>query len=275
LKKTQLLSKPDFYHPDVLVFLLAIPLINAFNFYLTYSNIELNSFFFTRFVIDLLQGYAAWWIVRWMIIQLDEKMPYSENPSKRITTQIFSTSLVGLLFIALTTEILSLLVKNEFAPLDFYTKDLFIISVWFLVINGYYIGMYFFREWQKSISFSKTLDVKPLGIPVKKGNKSLLIHFEEILYFVVDRDYVQLMDNSKQRYLMDLSLDKIEKKVPASDFFRINRQVLIHRQVIKGFKRIENGKLMLELDKDEDPSLDLTISRTKAPSFRAWFLPYA
>ncbi|RPA69440.1 LytTR family transcriptional regulator [Cyclobacteriaceae bacterium YHN15] len=275
MKKTQLARKPVIYHPDVLVFLLAIPLINAFNFYLTYSNIKLNSFFFTRFVIDLLQGYAAWWIVRWMIIQLDEKMPYSENPSKRITTQIFSTTLVGLLFIALTTEILSLLVKNEFAPLDFYTKDLFIISVWFLVINGYYIGMYFFREWQKSISSSKTLDVKPLGILVKKGNKSLLIHFEEILYFVVDGDYVQLMDNSKQRYLMDLSLDKIEKKVSPSDFFRINRQVLIHRQVIKGFRRIENGKLMVELDKEEDPLPDLTISRTKAPSFRAWFLPYA
>ncbi|MFD2203229.1 LytR/AlgR family response regulator transcription factor [Shivajiella indica] len=261
------------YRPDILVFLIAIPIINAINFHLTYANIAFNSFYIVRFVIDLLQGYAAWWIVRQLILWLDQKVPYFSAPARRISIQVVSTTFLGVFFIASTTEMLSILVKGEFAPLDFYTQDLLIISVWFLVINGYYIGMNFFREWQITVQASNREKSKDFGLTVKTGNKSLLVKFQEISCIRVDGDYIQLVDISNNRYYMDSSLDKIEKILPEMDFFRINRQILLHRQIVRGFKRIENGKLEVQLEIEDNTFPDLTISRTKAPAFRAWFMP--
>jgi DNA-binding LytR/AlgR family response regulator len=261
------------YHPDILIFLVAIPIISAINFHLTYSNIQLNSFFLGRFLIDTGQGYVAWWLVRMEIIYLDHKIPYSAKPLMRIIIQTILTTFTGLFFIAASTEILSLIIKSERAPTDFYTTDLLIISIWFLVINGFYIGMYFYKHWEEKISESKVSNPDSTGIPVKTGNQNLLIRFEEISLFVVEIEYVQLLDLAGRKYLLDSSLDKMEKKIPCADFFRLNRQVLAHRQVIKGFKRIENGKLLIQLNTAFDFSHDLTVSRTKAASFRAWFLP--
>jgi hypothetical protein len=65
------------YHPDIRIFLLAILLISAFNYYLTYTNIQLNGFLLLTFTIDTLQDYIAWWAVRNIILKLDEKIPYT------------------------------------------------------------------------------------------------------------------------------------------------------------------------------------------------------
>ena len=129
-----LLSRRAFYHPDIWVFLIAIPFISAFNYYLTYSNIQFNSFLLLRFTIDTLQGYVAWLLVRWIIFSLDQKIPYKPDFLRRIVIQMISTTIAGLAFLALSTELLSILIKGETAPIHFYTKDLVIISIWFFVI---------------------------------------------------------------------------------------------------------------------------------------------
>ncbi len=59
------------YHPDIRIFLVAIPLISAFNYYLTYPNIHFNGYLLLTFTIDTLQGYLAWWAVRSIILKLD------------------------------------------------------------------------------------------------------------------------------------------------------------------------------------------------------------
>jgi hypothetical protein len=44
------------YHPDIRIFLVAIPLISAFNYYLTYTNIQPNGFLLLTFTIDTIMG---------------------------------------------------------------------------------------------------------------------------------------------------------------------------------------------------------------------------
>ncbi len=271
-KKNANIQKHD-YHPDWLIFLIAIPIISAINFHLTYSNIQLNSFFLIRFFIDTAQGYLAWWIVRLLILKLDKLIPYAPKPLKRILIQTALTTFSGLFFIALTTELLSLTVKNEWAPLEFYTQDLLIISIWFIVINGFYVGMYFYKQWQQNLTSPGSKRSIQEGFAVKSGKNNILINFDEVLIFEVELEYVILKDISGKKYYLDLSLDKIERMVPSISFFRINRQVLAHRQVIKGFKKIENGKLLVQLNKPMDILNNLVISRAKAAAFRSWFLP--
>jgi hypothetical protein len=260
-----------FYSPEVWIFLLAIPVISAINFYLTYSNIQFNSFFAIRYVVDTLQGYAAWLIVRKIIFWLDRRLPYQAGIGNRILVQVVLTTLAGLVFIAISTEVLSLLVKNEPAPIDFYSMDLVIIGIWFFVINGVYIGIYFYKSLE--IAGQKKPEIEKKGILVKTGNQSLLVQDSEIAMLIVEDDYVSLVSFAGKKYLLDQSLDKLEQTLPPESFFRINRQAILHRQAIKGFSRIENGKLRIQLALETKSSPELSISRIKAAAFRAWFIP--
>lgn len=267
------LSISQKYRPDVLIFLVLIPLISAFNYYLTYTNIQWNSFLFLTFTIDTTQGYLAWLIVRKIIFWLDRIMPFGPKPTKRILIQLAITTFAGLSFIILTTEMVSWIAKGRPAISEFYTMDVFIIGIWFLVINGIYIGLFYYHTIQEIQQEKTQIQREFMGIQVKSGNQELLISGFDIAALKIDEEYVLLFTILGKRYFLDESLDYWEKNLPESEFFRLNRQTIIHRQILIGFKKFDHGKLEAQIDSKYNFNLELGISRAKAPSFRSWFMP--
>jgi len=266
-------GKKSYYHPDIWIFLLAIPLISAFNYYLTYSHIRLNGFLVLSFTIDTVQGYLAWLAVRAIIVYLDGRLSYSPNPVRRIVIQVLLTTACGVFLIAATTELVSWIARGRPAARNFYTLDILIISIWFLVINGVYVGIHLYRQWQYAEQGKKSGPEEQGGLGVKSGNQHRLVKFEEIGMFHVDAEYVQLITRDNRKFLLDDSLDKLEKKIPPEVFFRLNRQCIVHRQLVSGYRRIENGKIQVLLTPSIDRPAEMIVSRTKAPAFKRWFLP--
>jgi DNA-binding LytR/AlgR family response regulator len=76
-----------------------------------------------------------------------------------------------------------------------------------------------------------------------------------------------------KKFLVDSSLDKIETTIPASLFFRLNRQFIIHRQLVFGFEKGENGKIDVLIKELNPFPQTIPVSRIKAPSFKSWFMP--
>lgn len=267
-------TKRNIYHPDILLFLILIPFISAFNYYLTYSNIRFNWFLLLTFSIDTLQGYAAWWAVRKLIIFFDQRIPYEEQPIKRIAIQMLSTTIVGLFIIATTTELVSWIAKGEPAHESFYALDLFIISIWFFVINGIYIGLYYYKLWKRTEEkFLLNNRIKAEGLMVRSGKQELKLNFDSILGFYVDGEYVVARDLAGKKYYLDQSLDRLEDELPTDLFFRLNRQFILHRQQLTGFKRADYGKLIVTLNSSEYFPSEITVSRIKAAAFKGWFRP--
>lgn len=263
-----------YIYKDTPLFLLLIPIISGYNYYLTYSNIGFNWYTLLTFSIDTAQGYAAWWAVRIIILQLDKRIPYSKGVLRRISLQILITTAVGLTIIVLLTELVNAIAKNTPVNPDFYRFDIFIITIWFLVINGIYIGLYYASVLrQLELVRHEEQKVRLEGFSVKQGKQNLSIAFEDIGGFYVDGDYTILITNHQKKYLLDQSLDKIEKTLPIGYFFRLNRQFLLNRQLIKGFSRIENGKLNVLLQSSDHFPAVVQVSRTKAPAFKTWFQP--
>lgn len=263
------------YHPDIWLFMLLIPFISAFNYYLTYVDIRFNGFLILTYTIDTVQGYLAWLGVRAFILYLDKKMPYAGGAAKRIAAQLPGTIIIGIAIISLLTELTSWIAKGKPAPLSFYFIDIFIISIWFFVINGIYIGLHFYNEWKKLEASRSPTDKTPppAGIVVRQGKQDLLLSYSDIAGFYVDENYVVIAHIKGQKYYLDLSLDKLEKTLPPDDFFRLNRQYLIHRQMIPGFRREDNGKLLVFLREHKGFPSEIPVSRTKAPAFKSWFRP--
>ena len=267
-------QKRNPYHPDIALFLILIPFISAFNYHLTYSNIRLNGFLLVTFALDTVQGYAAWWSIRALILFLDKKIPFAQSARKRILIQLPSTVLVGLAVIATLTEIVSFVAKGKAAPLNFYTMDLLIIAVWLIVVNGIYIGLHFYNQWQQSEALRLEENrIKAGGLLVKQGKQDLRLEFDDLQGLYVDGEYVVAYVRVGKKYYLDQSLDKTEEQLPSALFFRVNRQFIIHRRMITGFKRTENGKLSVLLVSHDTFPTELPMSRAKAPAFKSWFRP--
>lgn len=265
-------NKTNPYYPDIQIFLILIPFISAFNYYLTYSNIQLNWFLALTYTIDTIQGYAAWFGVRSFILFLDEKWPYSEKTVLRIAFQIVTTTLIGLTIIALSTELVSFVARGRPAPLHFYTIDLFIISIWFLVVNGIYLGIHYYRKWQMTEAILKKQSrFKTNGFIIKVGKKNLQVDFENLAGFSVDGNYVTAFTTEGRQYYLDQSLNEIEEQLPYDLFFRLNRQYIVHRSLISGFRRLQNSKIEVLLNRDDLFKTEIPVSRTKAPQFKIWF----
>jgi hypothetical protein len=262
------------YHPDIALFLVLIPFISAFNYYLTYTNIRLNGFLLLRFAIDTAQGYLAWWAVRIIIIYLNKKYPYEKSAVKRIILQQVIILIAGVFIIGSTTELLSWIVKGKAAPLSFYTVDLVIISIWFFAINGIYVGLHYYHLWEGTEALRQQENrSKAGGLMVKHGKHDLMLPFDELEGLYVDDEYVVACHTQGKKYYLDQSLDKVEKILPSALFFRLNRQFVLHRQVISGFRRGENGKIVVLSHNTPCFPSEITVSRTKAPSFKSWFRP--
>ena len=267
----QIMTRHQKYN-DVKFFLIAIAFISAFNYYLTWSNIKFNWFLVYTYAIDTIQGWLAWCAVRSIIIYLDKKMPYGNKPLKRILVQLLVTSIAGLLVIILLTELVSWIFRGRPALANFYFFDIFIIVIWFFVINGIYIGMHYYDEWRESErQRQEEKKLRTGGFTVKHGNQNLLLPFADILGFYADEGYTILLTKENKKYFPDRSLDKIEVILPEELFFRLNRQYILHRNVVTGFKRTGNGKIDVLVNAPENLPSSIPVSRTKAVSFKNWF----
>ena len=269
-------DKPDNpYHPDIALFLVLIPFIAAFNYYLTYTHVRLNWFLALTFTLDTLQGYAAWIAVRMLIQYYDRKLPYDRGALKRIGIQLVTTLMLGLAVISLLTELVSWIARGKPAPLNFYAVDLFIISIWFFVINGIYIGLHYYNLWLAAETRRHQENrARTDGIMVRQGRQDIKLPYEALDGFFIDGAYAVACQGSKKYYLdQSQSLDKIERSLPPAIFFRLNRQYILNRTMISGYKRLDNGKLLiLPIASDCFPP-EIPMSRTKAPAFKAWFRP--
>lgn len=266
-------SRPYHYN-DVRLFLILIPVIAAINYYLTYTNVHLNWRLVFTFLIDVQQGYVGWLCLRFIILYMDRIYPFSRNPFKRIVIQTAITSVVGVGVIVLQTILMNWLFTDHPMPVSFFELDMIIILIWFFVLNGIYIGLHYYTEWQNTEARRKSEQtVRAEGYPVKIGKKNISISFSQITGFTIEKDYVVLITTEPRNYYLDESLDAVEKKLPIELFFRLNRQFIVHRQLVSGFDRGENGKInVLVMPSDRFPN-SIPVSRLRASAFKSWFQP--
>ena len=264
-------ARPYRYN-DVKLFLVLIPIIAAINYHLTYTDISLNWRLVITFLIDTQQGYVGWFCCRAVILYLDRVYPYSRDPFKRIVIQTLTSSFVGVTVIILQTMLMHWLFGRGPMPLSFFTLDVIIITIWFFVVNGIYVGLHYHTEWQNAEERRlQEAAVRSEGYVVKTGKKNIAVPFAGISGFTREEEYSVMKTTESKNYYLDESLDQIEKKLPSAFFFRLNRQFIIHRQMVTGFDRAENGKINVLLRETDHFPGSVPVSRLKASVFKRWF----
>lgn len=88
------------------------------------------------------------------------------------------------------------------------------------------------------------------AIPVKVGQKILLIKLNDIAYCQSSDGYVSLYTNAGKEYISDFCLHDLEEKLP-DYFIRVQKSYIVNKNHIKEIQRYFNNRLILILD-DKD-----------------------
>jgi DNA-binding LytR/AlgR family response regulator len=126
-----------------------------------------------------------------------------------------------------------------------------------------------FSELMEFFDKNKNKNAYKENFLITSGQHTQLIDQTEIAYFVKE-NLVFLVTRGLKQYVTDFrSLDEIEELVNPAQYFRMNRQFLVQRKTITGFKSNANGTLTLTLK--DSQHVPITVSRERATTFRKWF----
>jgi two-component system, LytTR family, response regulator LytT len=103
---------------------------------------------------------------------------------------------------------------------------------------------------------------------IKHGQRFITVETTDIAYFYTEDRVNFVKTKSNQKYIVDYTLDEMEKLIDPRLFFRANRQFIIGVKAIDSIHPYFNNKLKLHLKPTID--VEVLISREKANEFKAW-----
>ncbi|MDF1867213.1 MAG: LytTR family DNA-binding domain-containing protein [Saprospiraceae bacterium] len=103
---------------------------------------------------------------------------------------------------------------------------------------------------------------------VKIGQSLNYIPVEEITYFYSEDGSVLAQTEANKKYIIDYTLDQLEKVLNPDHFFRINRKFLIQIKSIQKISTWFNSRLILELR--PKPESEIIVSRERVSDFKGW-----
>ena len=86
-----------------------------------------------------------------------------------------------------------------------------------------------------------------VSIPVKLGDRTLLVKLTDISYFQTDDKYVTIFSRDGKKYLVDFSLKYLEAKLE-DKFIRIHKSLLANRSYIKEINRYLGNRFIIRMD---------------------------
>lgn len=109
---------------------------------------------------------------------------------------------------------------------------------------------------------------QPKRLIVKKGLTSTPLEPSEVAYLFSEHKVSFVRTFKGETYHTDGALSALAHDLGEEHFFRANRQFLVNINAIKGFRRDDRSRIVLELE--PKPSQPVAISKEMAPRFDRW-----
>lgn len=104
---------------------------------------------------------------------------------------------------------------------------------------------------------------------VKVGEYLKVVPVETIRYFSSSEGSTFLHTPENRHYVIDHTLEQLEKLVDPRGFFRLNRAYLVHQRAIQEIVQFSNSRLKTVLTPLPAEG-HVLVSRERVPAFRAW-----
>lgn len=124
-----------------------------------------------------------------------------------------------------------------------------------------------FDLFKQFMSTSNAVEYKE-RFAVKVGAQIKIILRSEIVCFYSENKATYVQTTEGRNYIIDYTLEELEKMVDPVDFFRMSRKFIVSIHSIKDIYSYSNSRLKLNLVNLE--SEDLIVSREKVTDFKKW-----
>ena len=105
---------------------------------------------------------------------------------------------------------------------------------------------------------------------IRLGDNILPVNTGDIAYLYSESKNSWIVTRQGRGYVMDESLDAIEKNLDPSMFFRISRSAIVAEAVIDSISKLLGGRLKVILKKGVEGRTDLIVSRARVDAFLSW-----
>jgi len=103
---------------------------------------------------------------------------------------------------------------------------------------------------------------------VNKADGMIPIATEDIAFLYTEDKVVFLITRDNRRFMLNYSLDQLEKQLNPISFFRVNRQFIVAMRSIHKIHNYFNYKLKIELTPVSEQ--EVIVSRQKVAEFKEW-----
>jgi DNA-binding LytR/AlgR family response regulator len=103
---------------------------------------------------------------------------------------------------------------------------------------------------------------------VKQGQGLKSVGADEVAYFFAEEGVVFLVTKQGARFIINLTLDQLEEQLDGTQFFRANRQFIVHIGAVQEVRPYFKGRLSLVV---KPPSAEeQVVTSARAGAFRQW-----
>lgn len=103
---------------------------------------------------------------------------------------------------------------------------------------------------------------------IKYGDTIQFKNIEEIAYFFADDKIVYLVTLEGRKYLIDYTLENLERLINPISFFRINRKFFVSINAIQKIKTLINNRLQIFIKPMFEK--DVFVSKERSTEFKLW-----
>ena len=187
-------------------------------------------------------------------------------------TRILKQFIYGF-FAPLCSIIISIIAYDEFLgdhaiKYVHLIKELSILAVFLYIVNIFCLVIHLDRQFSTSMVPIQDEECYNKSILVYHKGAYMPVNLIEIALIYQQNQINWLITFKEEEYILDLSLKDIHEVLCVKQFFKINRNQIVHKDAILKFRSGSFGKIDLILNIN---SIHTTVSKGRAKDFRKWF----
>lgn len=247
----------------------------------TYEFWKIGAYFLTTFI----KAYLVWVTNYYLLYILKPKM---NNTLKFVLAFViingFTTFFVFWLGIVLFPKF-DIIASNSVVSLCL--RHFFVIILTYVVLNYFHyknINQQFQNKYNKLLNqfldntIQSSNKVALENTVAEKYTHNFLVTFrhkiipipsEKISFFCLENGNLFLYTLDEKKFLFQKTLNKLEKELDPTNFFRINRQIILHRKSVLEMIKLNDRRLKINTNITTD--FDLIVSRSNVTNFIKWY----
>ena len=256
----------------------------------TIANIVINyifdpnnpDFIIKEFIVAIVFATMVTEVSRKIDIVLEKQFSWTHSFKKRFIYHLTYLTVFLVVLLDVLGNIYMWIIGEGFHTL----KELLIINISVfilaLLLTILKWSIHFYQNWRKAENYlndstsqlnalKHEIDKSAQHIELLKGNDVYKINTDDVKYAKIEYDTVWVYFETDSKAIFQGTLNGLIELLPSYLFFRVTRNVILHKDVIIAIASSTYGKIDLKLKEDIFGKTTLTVSRPKASSFRKWY----